>query len=87
MILTSDRWEQWSTSEQEDFLDNLRRKLRLYQIYHDDTDLWIALSEGGDAGESVYPVPIKALPRTMLPWRLISMTSNAGGETVPTISP
>ncbi len=62
MILTSDRWEQWSTSEQEDFLDNLRRKLRLYQIYHDDTDLWIALSEGGDAGESVYPVPIKALP-------------------------
>jgi hypothetical protein len=62
MILTSDRWEQWSTSEQEDFLDNLRRKLRLYQIYHDDTGLWIALSEGGDAGESVYPVPIKALP-------------------------
>lgn len=62
MMLTSDRWEQWSTSEQEDFLDNLRRKLRLYQIYHDDTDLWIALSEGADPGESVYPVPIKALP-------------------------
>lgn len=62
MTLTSDRWEQWSTSEQEDFLDNLRRKLRQYRNYDEDTDLWIALSEGANPGDSVYPVPIKALP-------------------------
>jgi hypothetical protein len=62
MGLTSDLWESWSTSQQEDFLDDLRRKLRHYQIYHDDTKRWVSLSGTGDPGEDVYPVPIKALP-------------------------
>lgn len=64
MNLTSDLWEQWSGSarQQEDFLDKLRRNLRHYQIYHDDTDRWIMLDGSSDPGEAVYPVPIDALP-------------------------
>jgi hypothetical protein len=60
--LSSDIWESWSSPEQEDLLDELRRKLRHYQIYHDDGDRWISLNPGADAGEDVYPVPLRALP-------------------------
>ncbi len=62
MSLTSDAWETWSLDQQEEFLDGLRRKLRHYQVYHDDADRWIALSPGADPGARVYPVPIEALP-------------------------
>ncbi|QXP87511.1 vWA domain-containing protein [Methylococcus capsulatus] len=62
MNLTSDQWEQWSQRQQEDFLDGLRRKLRHYQIYHDDADRWVMLDGSNDPSEAVYPVPIGALP-------------------------
>lgn len=62
MSLTSDAWEAWSLDQQEEFLDGLRRKLRHYQIYHDDVDRWVALSATADPGEHVYPVPLEALP-------------------------
>ena len=55
-------WSSWSISQQQAFLDEIRRKLRLYQIYHDDVDRWVALDNGADPGEAVYPVPLDALP-------------------------
>lgn len=60
--LTSDIWESWSSPEQEDLLDELRRKLRLYQIFHDDGDRWVSLNPSADPGDDVYPVPLRALP-------------------------
>ncbi|MFO1119618.1 MAG: vWA domain-containing protein [Rhodospirillales bacterium] len=62
MALTRDDWVSWSTSEQEELLDKLRRKLRLYQLFNDDTGRWVALAPGADAGDTVYPVPLEALP-------------------------
>lgn len=62
MALTRDLWSSWSISEQEELLDKLRRKLRLYQLYHDDVDRWVSLAPNTDAGERVYPVPLEALP-------------------------
>ena len=55
-------WSSWSISQQQTFLDEVNRKLRLYQIYHDDVDRWTALDGGADPGEAVYPVPLDALP-------------------------
>ncbi|HLO77147.1 MAG TPA: vWA domain-containing protein [Magnetospirillum sp.] len=55
-------WSSWSISQQQAFLDEVNRKLRLYQIYHDDVDRWVALDGGADPGEAVYPVPLDALP-------------------------
>lgn len=55
-------WSSWSISQQQAFLDEVQRKLRLYQIYHDDVDRWVALDGGADPGEAVYPVPLDALP-------------------------
>ena len=62
MALTRDIWSSWSISEQEELLDKLRRKLRLYQLYHDDVDRWVSLAPNADAGDRVYPVPLEALP-------------------------
>jgi hypothetical protein len=62
MGLTRDDWVAWSTSEQEELLDKLRRKLRLYQLYNDDSSRWVALAPGAEAGDRVYPVPLEALP-------------------------
>lgn len=62
MALTRDDWVAWSTSEQEELLDKLRRKLRLYQLFNDDTGRWVALAPGAEAGDTVYPVPLEALP-------------------------
>lgn len=55
-------WSSWSIGQQQAFLDEINRKLRLYQIYHDDVDRWVALDDGADPGEAVYPVPLDALP-------------------------
>lgn len=62
MGLTRDDWVSWSTSEQEELLDKLRRKLRLYQLYNDDVGRWVTLAPGAEAGDAVYPVPLEALP-------------------------
>ncbi len=55
-------WSSWSIGQQQAFLDEIERKLRLYQLYHDDTGRWVALDNGADPGETVYPVPLDALP-------------------------
>jgi hypothetical protein len=62
MNLTAATWQTWSLDQQEEFLDGLRRKLRHYQLYHDDADRWIALSPTATPADRVYPVPIEALP-------------------------
>lgn len=60
--IDQDIWSSWSIGQQQAFLDEINRKLRLYQIYHDDVDRWVALDKGADPGEMVYPVPLDALP-------------------------
>ena len=62
LSLSRDDWVAWSLSQQEELLDSLRRKLRLYQLYNEDVDRWVALAPGADPGETVYPVPLEALP-------------------------
>jgi hypothetical protein len=62
MGIGRDDWAAFGISEQEEVLDELRRKLRLYTIFNEDRDRWVALAPGADAGDAVYPVPLTALP-------------------------
>lgn len=55
-------WSSWSISQQQMFLDEINRKLRLYAKYNADVDRWVALDGGADPGAAVYPVPLDALP-------------------------
>ncbi|WP_417513557.1 vWA domain-containing protein [Minwuia sp.] len=62
MSLTEDDWIRMSVGEQQSIIDDVNSKIRLYQRFHDDSDRWIALNDGDDAGDRVYPVPLDALP-------------------------
>jgi hypothetical protein len=62
MSLTEDDWIRMSVGEQQSIIDDVNSKIRLYQRFHDDSDRWIALNQGDDPGDWVYPVPLDALP-------------------------
>lgn len=62
MNLTESRWLSRSYAEQQEVLDAIEEKIRLYRRIHDDTDRWIALTARGRAGESVTTIPLDALP-------------------------
>jgi serine/threonine-protein kinase PpkA len=62
MAMDQDLWLSWGIGRQQQFIDELRSKTRLYRRYHDDTDNWVLLSKNASDGDSVYPVPLEALP-------------------------
>ncbi|MDF7666631.1 VWA domain-containing protein [Orbaceae bacterium ESL0727] len=55
-------WKSMSGLEQEKFIRNLHSKIRYYQKCNADVDRWISLTEGSDARENVYPIPLEMLP-------------------------
>lgn len=60
--ISQDLWQSWSIGEQQAFIDRLKSKIRFYEELHNNTDSWVALDGGSLSGESVYPVPLDALP-------------------------
>jgi serine/threonine-protein kinase PpkA len=62
MNLTEARWLGLSYAEQQEVLDVIEEKIRLYQRIHDDTDRWIDLDGRSSKGEAVTTVPLDALP-------------------------
>jgi serine/threonine-protein kinase PpkA len=62
MNLTESRWLSRSYAEQQEVLDVIEEKIRLYRRIHDDTDRWIDLSGRASKGESVTTIPLDALP-------------------------
>jgi serine/threonine-protein kinase PpkA len=62
MNLTESRWLSRSYAEQQEVLDVIEEKIRLYRRIHDDTDRWVDLSGRASKGESVTTMPLDALP-------------------------
>lgn len=62
MSIDEELWSSWSAGEQEALINELKSKIELYRKFHDDVENWVSLSEGSDAGEAVYPVPLESLP-------------------------
>ena len=60
--IDEDAWKSMGGQQQEKFIIDLQKKLRLYQTYNADVDRWISLSEGSDPKDNVYPVSLEALP-------------------------
>lgn len=60
--LDEETWKSWNGLEQEKFIRSLSTKLRHYQKYNADVDRWVSLTEGSDARENVYPVPLEMMP-------------------------
>jgi serine/threonine-protein kinase PpkA len=62
MNLTEARWLSRSYAEQQEVLDAIEEKIRLYRRIHDETDRWVTLSPEAPKGETVTTVPLDALP-------------------------
>jgi serine/threonine-protein kinase PpkA len=62
MNLTEARWLRLSYAQQQEVLDVIEEKIRLYQRIHDDTDRWVDLDGRATKGEAVTTVPLDALP-------------------------
>jgi serine/threonine-protein kinase PpkA len=62
MNLTESRWLRLSYAQQQEVLDVIEEKIRLYQRIHDDSDRWIDLDGRATKGEAVTTVPLDALP-------------------------
>jgi serine/threonine-protein kinase PpkA len=60
--IDQETWQSWSLFEQQAFLDEIERKLAMYQQFNDDADSWVTLAPGAPASEAVYPVPLDAMP-------------------------
>ena len=55
-------WAAMGAIAQRTVLNSIESKLRLYQEFQSNADLWIDLSGSRSPGEALYPVPIEALP-------------------------
>lgn len=62
MEMNNEIWSAMSVDQQEEFLNALDAKLQLYVVIHDAPEGWVALTEGADPDEYVYPLSLTALP-------------------------
>ncbi|RMH85964.1 serine/threonine protein kinase [Pseudomonas sp. AOB-7] len=59
--MTQELWLSLSVAEQQDYIDELESKIRLYETFHNDIAHWVRF---GDAqpGDALYRVPLATLP-------------------------
>ncbi len=60
--LDEESWSAMGADEQNRLIEDLEQKLKFYQNCNDDTDRWVKLADGAAASDSVYPIPLEALP-------------------------
>jgi hypothetical protein len=62
MNIRREDWLAMGGIKQADIMNGVDAKLRLYQAYQAQPDLWVNLAGPDHPGEASYPVPIEALP-------------------------
>ncbi|WP_369992086.1 serine/threonine-protein kinase [Pseudomonas xanthosomatis] len=61
LAMTQDLWLSLSVAEQEDFIDELDSKIRLYETFHNDMANWVRFGKA-EPGDALYRVPLSTLP-------------------------
>lgn len=61
LSMSQDLWLSLSVAEQEDFIDELDSKIRLYQTFHNDLANWVRFGDA-EPGDALYRVPLSTLP-------------------------
>ncbi|PKM14166.1 MAG: serine/threonine protein kinase [Gammaproteobacteria bacterium HGW-Gammaproteobacteria-5] len=61
LSMTQDLWLSLSVAEQEDFIDELESKIRLYETFHNDMANWVRFGNA-EPGDALYRVPLSTLP-------------------------
>ena len=62
MNMSNEIWASWSVDQQEEFLNEIDAKIKLYAAIHDNPEGWVALNEGDDPSDNVHPMSLEALP-------------------------
>ncbi len=62
MQIDFESWQQKSVPEQNRLLDNVRKKIRHYELINEDADRWVQLNPEAESGDKVYPVPLSMMP-------------------------
>jgi len=62
MSMSNELWSSWSLDQQEEFLNQVDAKVKLYIAIHDEPKGWITLHKGDDPDDHVYPLSLTALP-------------------------
>lgn len=62
MNMSNEMWASFGQDQQDEFLNDIDAKIKLYVAIHDDPKGWIALNQGDDPDEHVYPLSLNALP-------------------------
>jgi serine/threonine-protein kinase PpkA len=62
MDIGQDDWLAMGAIAQRTVLNNIQSRLRLYQDFEADPDLWVDLSGTRSPGDAMIPIPIEALP-------------------------
>jgi serine/threonine-protein kinase PpkA len=62
MNVSQDDWLAMGGIKQADILSGIEAKIRLYQEFQSQSDLWVNLAGADHPGEAAFPVPIEALP-------------------------
>lgn len=61
LSMSQDLWLSLSVAEQEDFIDELESKIRLYETFHNDMANWVSFGNA-EPGDALYRVPLSTLP-------------------------
>jgi serine/threonine-protein kinase PpkA len=61
LSMSQDLWLSLSVAEQEDFIDELDSKIRLYETFHNDLANWVRFGNA-EPGDALYRVPLSTLP-------------------------
>jgi serine/threonine-protein kinase PpkA len=60
--LTQALWVDSGANGRHEYIEALKGKLSMYELYYADTESWIALNANSDAREYVYPLPLEMMP-------------------------
>lgn len=61
LTMTQELWLSLSVAEQQDFIDELDSKIRLYETFHNDEANWVRFGTA-EPGDALYRVPLSTLP-------------------------
>ena len=62
MEVTQEDWVAMGAGRRREIINDIEAKLRLYEEYNRQQQLWVSFDGGRDPGEAMYPVPLEALP-------------------------
>jgi hypothetical protein len=59
---TLERWLDRGPSGQYEFINAIRSKLQMYELYYADEASWVTLNPAASETEQVYPIPLEMMP-------------------------